>query len=44
MKDPLARVFSDCGGEVLPRGRFSLVPGFARIGGDYGDLTGWLVK
>ena len=44
MKDPLARVFQDCGSEVMPRNRFTLVPGFARIGGDYGDLTGWLLQ
>ena len=44
MKDPLTRVFQACGGEVMPRNRFTLVPSFARIGGDYGDLTGWLAK
>ena len=44
MKDPLMRVFQDCGGEALSRSRFVLIPGLARASGDYGDLTGWLLK
>ena len=44
MKDPLARVFRDCGGEALPRDRFGLIPGLARTAGDYADLVGWLAR
>ena len=45
MKDPLARVFRDCGGEASPRGGLlSIVPGFARASGDYGDLAAWLAR
>lgn len=46
MKDPLARVYSDCGGEASVRrnrGAFGL-PGLSILRGDYAALVGWLAE
>lgn len=42
MKDPLAQVFVQCGGEITPSGKALALPGFSRIHGDYAALAYWL--
>lgn len=42
MKDPLAQVFSQCGGEIAPTGKPMALPGFSRVRGDYAALAYWL--
>ena len=42
MKDPLAQVFSQCGGEIAPTDAPTALPGFSRVRGDYAALAYWL--
>lgn len=45
MKDPLAQVFSDIGGEIITARRaFPGAAFLARVRGDYADLVGYLVE
>ena len=42
MKDPLARVFGQSGGEIVPSSGASALPGLSPLRGDYAALAHWL--